>query len=170
MSNGSSSSDRQCKPCLRGTYSDEYNAVECKACAEGEESDDGATSCQSTTLQCGLGAFAETIDGDLICSECPDGTLSISLSKYWKRMQHSWLNNDRNLLLGTYSSTESATSCSKHKVCQSGSRVTAEPTSTSDRECAVCPAGQYAASLNTQKCAICAGWLRPVWCSVFLWF
>ena len=127
-----SSSDRACRDCPRGSFSSELNAAACvewSKCGAGEsESVPPSASSDRVCSTCGAGKY-EAASGCKSLTICGDDQYE--------------------------SVAPSATSdreCEDVRSCAPGEKQTAAPTATTDRRCAPCPAATFSVEENATTC------------------
>lgn len=121
-------SDRVCAKCSDGTFSTQQNA----------------TSCQTWTT-CGAGSRVLTkgsATADRVCTFCNAGTYSNSDNA-----------DTCTTCTSGYAGSARATSCTPWTVCQAGSEVVDQGTSSTDRTCSACPSQTYSTGQNADSCS-----------------
>ena len=125
----SSTADKDCRPCAKGSYSTGTDVGACTICDGTNEYQDqtGQTSCKTaSTCEAGKGVtIAHTTIANTTCEDC-DGT-------------------------NKYSNVDSYDACQAVNVCAASEAELTAPTSTYDRECQ-CAAGYYVDAGSCQAC------------------
>jgi alpha-tubulin suppressor-like RCC1 family protein len=168
-SEGTATADRTCAACGSGTYSAANNAavclpwIDCTAgsyvtntpsttldrtcgpCPSGQySSSDNQTSCQPQGT-CAAGTVQTapgTATSPAICAACEPGTYCAGDTTPAAACGPSTWDNDGN----------PATPCVEKTPCAPGTFVSSEGTTTADRLCAPCEAGQYSTATNAAAC------------------
>lgn len=152
----SASSDRVCSPltvCPAGTFVSTKPGAQmdrvCHACDAGKFSSELNAAACTTWSTCGAGeseSVPPSVTSDRVCSKCGTG-------KYEKAGQCVALTAcTANQYESTPATATSDRVCKAVQSCAPGSRQTAAPTSTTDRQCAACSAGTFSTQTNASTC------------------
>lgn len=121
-------SDRVCAKCSDGTFSAQQDATSCQTwttCSAGSRVlTKGSATADRVCTFCNAGTYSSTDNADA-CTTCTSG----------------------------YAGSARATSCTPWTICQAGSEVVDQGTSSTDRTCAACPSQTYSTGENADSCS-----------------
>jgi len=145
-----STKDRQCEECPKGTYEDGENSASCSLCSDGINwSEEGASAC-TPCAQCQPGHYQNVscaANRPAVCAECPAG-------KFTGTTSQANLSYCQDCPSGSWS-VEGASVCTECETCPIGTFKSQDCTATTARKCTNCPAGTHTSSPDQSTCTEC---------------
>ena len=139
--------DRVCEDCAAGKFGNATNAASCTDCpAKTFQLHGGQPFCERTT-PCVPGHYVRNSSDPKPsrCAACDAGQISN------KPDAPSCLP----CAAGAFQPKVGQAFCTQHTICAKGERALIDPTTTTDRNCEACAAGQFGTALNAANCTEC---------------
>jgi hypothetical protein len=144
----SQSASTYCQPCARGQFQKAGGNTSCVSCSAGQFQDQqGQTMCLAVQ-RCRNGTYqtaAPMASTDRSCATCATGKFSDSNNAVACKACDD----------GQFQDHTGQSTCRMHTVCAAGSRMELAPSTTTDRACEACLAGQVSTSENAKRCDNC---------------
>jgi len=153
--NCTSKTNKRCKKCNAGTYSDTEDSLNCTACENGWWSRPGESECHNCT-DCYPGHQISsncTSTQDRQCMECPKGFYEAGENSY----------SCSPCINGTNWSPSGATECTNCTQCEPGHYQSVSCTFDTAGVCAVCPAGTYTSKHSEADLSYCQNCSDTSW-------